>query len=177
MLAPSCAHLVTEHSYASYVRSAGFDVVLILDDSGSMNTPLANQTGNAFAPQKTRWAELKQTVQIIIDIAAVLDKDGVDLYFLNRATVLNVTSSAQVEAVFANPPAGLTPTTPVVQSVLAAKRAVAAEKKVLMIIATVCPHELSFAHSQLGDGRWTVLTPPATPVSCASFLVLHVNAA
>jgi hypothetical protein len=41
-----------------------------------------------------------------------------------------------VEAVFANPPAGLTPTAPVLQHVLNAKRAVSVEKKVLLIIAT-----------------------------------------
>jgi hypothetical protein len=54
----------------------GWDVVMILDDSGSMNTPLAQQSGGAFAKSQTRWTELKQTVQIIIDIGAVLDKDG-----------------------------------------------------------------------------------------------------
>ena len=61
---------------------------------------------------------------------------GVDMYFLNRATVLNVTSSEQVAPVFAAPPAGLTPTTPVLRHVLQAKKAVSAEKKVLIVIAT-----------------------------------------
>jgi hypothetical protein len=61
---------------------------------------------------------------------------GLDLYFLNRATVLNVTSSEQVANVFNAPPGGLTPTTPVLQHVLQAKRAISAEKKVLVIIAT-----------------------------------------
>lgn len=58
------------------------------------------------------------------------------MYFLNRATVLNVTSSEQVAPVFAAPPAGLTPTTPVLRHVLQAKKAVSAEKKVLIVIAT-----------------------------------------
>jgi hypothetical protein len=65
-----------------------------------------------------------------------MDKDGLDLYFLNRATVLNVTSSEQVAGVFNAPPAGLTPTTPVLQHVLAAKKAISVERKVLIIIAT-----------------------------------------
>ena len=48
----------------------GWEIVLILDDSGSMNTPLADQGANAsaFAKSVTRWDELKQTVGIIVDI-------------------------------------------------------------------------------------------------------------
>lgn len=60
----------------------GFEIVLILDDSGSMNTPLQNQAGGPFAPSMTRWDELKGTVGIIVDIAAIMDKDGLDVYFL-----------------------------------------------------------------------------------------------
>lgn len=50
--------------------------MLICDDSGSMNTPLSNSNGSAFAKSVSRWDELKQTVGIIVDIAAVMDKDG-----------------------------------------------------------------------------------------------------
>lgn len=51
----------------------GWEIVLILDDSGSMNTPLKNQNGaSAFAKSMTRWDELKQTVGIIVDIGAVM---------------------------------------------------------------------------------------------------------
>jgi len=123
--------------FASKLRKLeGWEIVLILDDSGSMNTPIGQQSGGAFGKSQTRWGELKQTVQIIIDIASVMDKDGLDLYFLNRATVMGVTSSEQVANVFNAPPAGLTPTTPVLRHVLQAKKAVSAEKKVLIIIAT-----------------------------------------
>lgn len=54
----------------------GWEIVLILDDSGSMNTPLAAQAGGPFAPSVTRWDELRNTVGIIVDIGAVMDKDG-----------------------------------------------------------------------------------------------------
>jgi len=112
--------------------------VLILDDSGSMNTPLKEQgpNANAFSKSTTRWDELKQTVGIIVDIGAVMDKDGLDLYFLNRATMLNVTSSEQLGPVFAAPASGLTPITPVLQHVLQAKKAIANERKLLIVIAT-----------------------------------------
>ena len=65
----------------------GWEIVLILDDSGSMNTPLQDQGQNGpFAKSVTRWDELKNTAGIIVDIGAVMDKDGLDCYFLNRAT-------------------------------------------------------------------------------------------
>lgn len=61
-----CRHLVCR----------SWEIVLICDDSGSMNTPLNNSNGSAFAKSVSRWDELKQTVSIIVDIAAVMDKDG-----------------------------------------------------------------------------------------------------
>ena len=51
-----------------------------------MATPLNNGGGGAFAKSVSRWEELKNTVSIIVDIASVMDKDGLDVYFLNRAT-------------------------------------------------------------------------------------------
>src|SRR4051812_34223468 len=100
-----------------------------------MNTPLTDQgNASAFAKSVTRWDELKHTASIIVDIAAVMDKDGLDIYFLNRATMLNVTASEQLNPVFAQPPSGLTPTAPVLRHVLNAKRS--CEKKVLIVIAT-----------------------------------------
>ena len=61
---------------------------------------------------------------------------GLDLYFLNRATMLNVTSSQQLHDVFSAPASGLTPITPVLQHVLEAKKAIALERKLLVVIAT-----------------------------------------
>jgi hypothetical protein len=50
--------------------------------------------------------ELKQTVSIVVDIASVLDPDGVDVYFLNREPMFHVRSSSELISVFAVPPAG-----------------------------------------------------------------------
>ena len=133
-----CARYEISEFFARKLKQLeGWEIVLILDDSGSMNTPLQNQGGaSAFAKSVTRWDELKQTVGIIVDIGAVMDRDGLDIYFLNRATLSHVTSSAQLDAVFASPAAGLTPITPVLQHVLAAKKAIAVERKLLVVIAT-----------------------------------------
>jgi hypothetical protein len=50
--------------------------------------------------------ELKQTVSIVVDIASVLDPDGVDIYFLNREPLFHVRSSTELIPVFAVPPGG-----------------------------------------------------------------------
>jgi hypothetical protein len=51
--------------------------------------------------------ELKQTVSIIVDLASVLDPDGVDVYFLNRDPIFNVRSSEELIPIFAIPPEGI----------------------------------------------------------------------
>jgi hypothetical protein len=51
---------ISEYFAGKLKQLEGWEIVLILDDSGSMNTPLANQTGGAFAKSQTRWNELKQ---------------------------------------------------------------------------------------------------------------------
>ena len=51
--------------------------------------------------------ELKQTVSIVVDLASVLDPDGVDIYFLNREPMLNVRSSEELIPMFAVPPEGI----------------------------------------------------------------------
>ncbi len=50
--------------------------------------------------------ELKQTVSIVVDIASVLDPDGVDIYFLNREPLFHVRNSTELIPVFAVPPGG-----------------------------------------------------------------------
>lgn len=59
-----------------------------------------------------------------------------DIFFLNRATLLHVTSSQQLHQAFSTHPAGPTPISPVLRHVLQAKKAISMEKKVLVVIAT-----------------------------------------
>ena len=51
-----------------------YEIVLLLDESGSMNTPLSE------GPNKTRWEELKSVVKIILDIAMIFDTNGIDIF-------------------------------------------------------------------------------------------------
>ena len=65
-----------------------------------------------------------------------MDSNGVDIYFLNRDPVLNVTNTQNMRHVFNSPPQGLTPLVPALRRILAAKRTQAFEKKLLILIAT-----------------------------------------
>ena len=73
---------------------------------------------------------------IVTDICAVMDSNGVDVYFLNRDPALNVTNPQNMRHVFNSPPQGLTPLVPALRRVLAAKRNQTFEKKLLILVAT-----------------------------------------
>ncbi|KAJ3069902.1 hypothetical protein HDU98_007052 [Podochytrium sp. JEL0797] len=112
-----------------------FDIAIIADDSGSMQTKSTQGLNDPFAPALTRWDELKSTLSIVTDVAATLDADGIDVYFLNRPPLRNVTNADQLSPVFANPPRGYTPIARVLKQVLAEKSG-PESKRLLILIAT-----------------------------------------
>ncbi len=117
----------------------GFRIVCILDDSGSMASPVDQQPGaNPYGQTQTRWSELRSTVTTIIEIAGLLDRDGVDCYFLNRPGVMNVTpfNMNNLMAQFQAPPGGYTPMQRVVRQVIENNRSAIIERKLLLLIAT-----------------------------------------
>lgn len=65
-----------------------------------------------------------------------MDANGVDVYFLNRDSAVNVTSAQNVRQIFGIPPNGLTPLVPALRRILAAKRSLSLEKKLLILVAT-----------------------------------------
>ncbi|UJR07418.1 hypothetical protein I4U23_011704 [Adineta vaga] len=79
-----------------------YEIVILCDDSGSMNTPVDDTN-------RTRWDELCEIVKIVLEIGVVFDSSGVDIYFLNRPPMPNVTDPQTVNAAFAEPPHGYTP--------------------------------------------------------------------
>ena len=98
----------------------GFDIVIMVDDSGSMQLPSDYQPDPAV--QQTRYAELYNCVKKISKIANVMDDDGIDIIFLNHGTWKNVKDN-EIDDIFfgqvlpvdfpaptkANPWRGLTP--------------------------------------------------------------------
>lgn len=124
------------HNFATRLRQLeGYEIVFLCDDSGSMATAVGSPN-NAFGVRSTRWDELKQIVSITVDIGSVLDPDGLDIYFLNRAPLFKIKDSSQLAAAFANPPNGLTPITSVLRRILQEKQSLVQERKLLIIIAT-----------------------------------------
>jgi hypothetical protein len=117
----------------------GFEIVLIVDDSTSMRTPVIDRELENLSPfdqLPTRWDELKQLVSIVVDLAATLDSDGLDVFFLNRQPLLNVTNSSQLHETFSRLPSGPTPITRVLRYVLDLKRPHVHDRKLLILIAT-----------------------------------------
>ncbi|CAF1399012.1 unnamed protein product, partial [Adineta steineri] len=107
-----------------------FEIVVLCDDSGSMNTPVDGTNG-------TRWDELRSIVQIIIEIGAVFDSNGVDVHFLNRPSMPGVTDSRQVMESFSQRPAGLTPLTTSLRRIFqSAASKPGSDKRLLVFVAT-----------------------------------------
>ncbi len=71
-----------------------------------------------------------------MDIASVVDPNGVDVYFLNREPMLNVTNGNYIRQAFNIPPQGLTPLVPALRRIIAAKASQTYNKKLLILIAT-----------------------------------------
>jgi hypothetical protein len=115
----------------------GFDITIICDDSGSMNTPLEHSSsGGAFSVRKTRYDELREYIGIVIEIASCLDSDGLDIYFLNKPSAHGVRNLDELSRVFTYPPSGSTPLVRILQRVFLDKRRILTEKKQLIMIAT-----------------------------------------
>ncbi|CAF1182058.1 unnamed protein product [Rotaria sordida] len=107
-----------------------FEIVILCDDSSSMNTLVDGTT-------RTRWNELQRIIRIIIDIGTIFDSNGVDVHFLNRPPMLNITYPQQVIESFNQRPRGLTPLTPALRRIFqsgASKRS--KNKRLLVFIAT-----------------------------------------
>ena len=103
-----------------------FDLVFILDDSGSMN----GRSGNI-----TRWQELQQTVSQVIQIGRCFDDDGMDAYFLNRPPVRGIRQAQDLYPCFARMPQGSTPLAQAIDFVVR-DQGMRSRKPLLLIIAT-----------------------------------------
>ena len=82
-----------------------YKIVLLIDDSGSMNTKLSD------SKYETRWDELKDVIKIVISITSIYNKNGIDVNFLNRRNYKNIKSIEEIQEIFNERPSGLTPLT------------------------------------------------------------------
>ena len=113
-----------------------FEICCLCDDSGSMATPIETDNADPFAKRVTRWDELAQTMSLVLELATCLDKNGVDIYFMNRPPLYNVASVQQVQVAFQTSPEGYTPTVRTLTNLFNEKAAVLSERKLLLILAT-----------------------------------------
>lgn len=111
-----------------------YKIVLIADDSGSMGLSSDARIEGVV----TRWDELKLMCNLLVELYSAFNDDGVDIHFLNRNSVLNVTTvgDKRLEQSFGKPPAGPTPICNVLERVFSKQ----SDKPKIVIIATDgCP--------------------------------------
>lgn len=97
--------------FADYLRSLiNYKVVIIADDSGSMNT-----FTNYGEP---RWNELCRFISTVFSVTEMIENSPLDVYFLNRPSIINVQQLNQIAEAFNFPPKGATPIVPVLRHVL-----------------------------------------------------------
>ena len=107
-----CRHYEISGLFAAHLRSLiQYKVVIIADDSGSMNTPT-----NYGEP---RWAELCRFVQTVFSVTEMIENSPLDVYFLNRPSIVGVQQLAQITEAFTSKPQGGTPIVPILRHVLA----------------------------------------------------------
>ncbi|CAF4758252.1 unnamed protein product [Rotaria sp. Silwood1] len=107
-----------------------FKIIVLCDDSDSMNILVDGTTD-------TRWDELRSIVRIVIEIGTVFDSNGIDVHFLNRPSMLNVTDTQQVVESFSQRPAGITPLTPALRRIFqSAASKSSSDKRLLVFVVT-----------------------------------------
>lgn len=96
-----------------------YDIFIIIDDSSSMKEPskYLSLSTNTFV-KKTRWDEAHETVDIISELAVILDDDGIDVRTLNVDMMYNIRTTEQVSSLFNKVPHGRTPLTRVLREVM-----------------------------------------------------------
>ena len=75
-----------------------YNIVFLIDDYGYMNTQLEE------GPHKTRYDELKSVIKIVVEISAIFNDDGIDIYFLNRDPVFCVNSTVNIDDILKDKP-------------------------------------------------------------------------
>lgn len=115
----------TQLSYISHVFNVNFklslwtqtmmytliekQIVFVLDDSGSMATPVDVPQQDGSVIRISRWKELEGSIIDAFSLIIGLCSNGVDIYFLNRQSLLGVKNIEQIKQAFTIPPNGSTP--------------------------------------------------------------------
>ncbi|AYV83947.1 MAG: hypothetical protein Hyperionvirus14_36 [Hyperionvirus sp.] len=113
------------------------EVVLLCDDSSSMGNAIAEENTDPFAPKRsTRWLELKRLASKIIEFVTAINAEGLDIHFLNRTPILNVTTTTGLQNVFNIAPDGDTPLIGALWNLYRDKASKKRQKELLIIVIT-----------------------------------------
>lgn len=125
---------------AKFRRLGDFKVVMLADDSGSMNADAytAEFLLDPYATIPTCFQELQGMVHCITDAIGFLSKNPMDLVFLNREGVSGVKSFEQIKDCFMKPPESHhhTPTVDCLKRIIHSERQILTERNLLIFIAT-----------------------------------------
>lgn len=110
-------------------------IVLLCDDSGSMNATVMDENSDPFAATLTRWQELKQLVVRLIEFGLAVGVT-LDIYFLNRPALLNVSTMDGLQQVFAVRPSGCTPLAEMLNRIYQDTRTLPEEYQLLVLVMT-----------------------------------------
>eukprot|EP01061_Rhynchopus_euleeides_P047864 TRINITY_DN988_c0_g1_i4.p1 TRINITY_DN988_c0_g1~~TRINITY_DN988_c0_g1_i4.p1 ORF type:complete len:130 (+),score=45.05 TRINITY_DN988_c0_g1_i4:47-391(+) len=86
-------HQITIADANDLVLLQGYEIVIIADDSGSMSLSSVPQNQRRLGQREpSRWEELGGTLQMVVELATCFDKDGLDIFFLNRPSLHGIKS-------------------------------------------------------------------------------------
>jgi flagellar motor protein MotB len=129
------------NNFAKKLRSVGdFKIAILDDDSGSMNLDAYSSEFllNITDTIPTRFEENAKIVELIINTGGLLSKHPIDVYFMNRGSMLNVKRFEDVAHLFVARPQRIhmTPTVPTLKKIIDANHEYLLEQKLLIFIAT-----------------------------------------
>lgn len=124
------------------LRWAGTEVVVVADDSGSMQN-----MGN-MQQRTTRWEELKLRLAQLLDILLLVDDgSGFELRFLNNGRPVMIKSHADLQACWQwARPVGRTPLGTVLKDYL--RPSTLEQDRLVMVLTDGCPSDVSFEQLQ-----------------------------
>lgn len=105
-----------------------YHIVLLMDDSGSMQTKDEGLSG------PSRWDEAHEAAAFVTEAATIFDPAGIDIDFLEGDGLLHVSDESQVEPLFNRMPNGGTPLIAKLQELM--EKYKNNEKPVLLIVFT-----------------------------------------
>lgn len=131
--------LVKQNELSSEIASqlhqvlSNCDIVLLCDDSGSMQNAIIEGNTNK---QTTRWLELKKLASVIIEFVTAINPNGLDIYFFHRPTLRNVVDMTNLQNTFNELPNGRTPLISTLKKIYKDKSDLPAERQLLIVVIT-----------------------------------------